>query len=276
MIIITLGEKGGVGKSLTAGHYVTAYLLMQLENKTKKVMLYEFDAHNRTSEDLKNDKYIETKVVREDDISMENAMSLIEFDTANKDIILDVGGSENTYRFLKKFNTTLLVENAIFIVPEVNQDPKGAENTISRIQELVPKPKIILALNRYSHNMPPEKEFKFLYGDSSLDIEKSPLVDDTNIQIVTLPLCELTIGLANIRSVSLWSLSEFDKQMEGFTIEERKNAWGEKDKITKEIIPCTLEVYKAKSKKLNASKQARQTIEQASSLFLALDKYRDT
>lgn len=276
MIIITLGEKGGVGKSATADHFATAYFLKPSENKTKKVMLYEFDAHNVTSEDLKNDKYIETKVVREDDVSMESAMALIEFDAVDKDIIIDVGGSENTYRFLKKFSTSLIVGNAVFIVPEVNKNPKGAENTIRRIKEVVQKPKIILALNRYSHNVPPEEEFQFLFGNSSLGIRKSPLVDDTNIQIVTLPLCELTIGLADISSVSLWSLSEFARQMEGFSIEDRKNAWGERDKITKKIIPCTLETYKAKSRKLNASKKARQTIEQASSLFLALDKYRNT
>jgi len=273
LIFITLGEKGGIGKSATANHFLSAYLLKKQDDFKKKVLLYEFDAHNVTSKNIRNDKKIITKVVREDAKSLEDALAEIEFSAESNDIIIDVGGSENTYRFLKTIAGSLIAKNGIFIVPEVNQSPEGAENTILKIKNLIENPKIVLVLNRFTHLESQEQEFKFLYGNDSLGVKRSALADDKDIAIATLPAADLTLGLAAISGVSLWTMCELAVMMSDYSIEDKKMAWATEE--DGKSIPCTLERYKEKSRQLNASNFALDTVDKASDLFAALDKYSD-
>lgn len=62
----------------------------------KRVLVFEFDAHNDTSKEVYLDTKISVEAIRLDEMSREKGIAKVEFDTMTEDVILDVGGSQNT------------------------------------------------------------------------------------------------------------------------------------------------------------------------------------
>lgn len=207
---------------------------------------------------------------------MIEAISSIEFQSFDQDVIIDVGGSDNTDRFLELIQGESFASEIVFIIPEMNKRPRSAENTVQKIRQAIKEPKIIIALNRYSGTKPMEDEYKFFFGDKKLGIEGSPLAGDKKIYVATIPLCDVALGLAEISRITLWKLSENNRMFENMPPIKKREIWGTVDKELGTIIPYTEEVFVAKTKDLHASKTAKIAIvEQAQPLFDCLDKLKE-
>ena len=147
MITVLTAEKGGSGKSTAAFHFVASYFLDK--KPTEPITIYEVDAHNKTVEDFTNDDMIQAHTVKMTMTDLERMISEAEFDSVEKDIIFDVGGSDNTYKFLDIISNSNLARKTVFLIPEINKRPRSAENTIEAIREKIEDPNIVILLNRY-------------------------------------------------------------------------------------------------------------------------------
>ena len=267
-VLITINQKGGAGKSTVSTQFLTAYVLDR--NKGNPVKLYEFDAHNSSSKNVEKDINIESKIIRDDVKSIQNGIAAMEFASDEGDIIVDVGGSHNTDLFLSHIAKSSMNENIIFVVPELNQVPESSESTIAKIMEKIRNPKIILALNNYNQEggKKKEDEYLFLYGSKEHGIEPWSEILDLNIPIVTIPRCELSLGIAGFDKTSLWALSRMAESFSSFSTREKREAWGQDGEL------CDEETYLKKSRILNSSMEARDTLEYAKGLFDAIDELR--
>jgi len=279
MVLVTLGEKGGGGKSTIAYHFLSAYFLKKSASEgttPPKIKIYEFDAHNKTSDDFKEDLLVSGISISSKEDDMVNAIATIEYgDSEGENIIIDVGGSDNTDRFLSLIKDTFLAEQIIFIVPEMNKKPRSAENTIDKIRKVSPDAKIIIALNRWSTSEPGEDEFKFFFGDENMGIEPSPLSKDKKLSIGYIPVCDVALGLSEIGFCSLWQTSEMVRLFGKTPIALRKKLWGIKAEGKNPAIPCSEEVFIEKTKQVHSSKSAQIAIASAQSLFDCIDIYID-
>ena len=265
MIYVTINEKGGVGKSTVALHFLTSYLLSRNPSE-KKASVFEFDAHNDTSKEVESDHSIQVETIRMDEMSREKGLAKVQFDTMSGDVILDVGGSQNTDEFLNMLEDTALGDEMIFIIPEANKRPRGAENTVNRIKKIIDNPRIILLLNGFTDEDKVEQEFIFLYGDTELGIKKSFLADDKEIEIAWIPRCDKALGMADLDSVGLWSKGSFFRTFGKLSTKEKVVKWGGAGK------ECDKDTFVQKSGELTASRVAYKAIESSNSLFDALDK----
>lgn len=264
--MISIGVKGGPGKSVTAIHFLTGYLGLKKEDR--EYMILEFDAHNRTLDNFNSE--ISGKVVGKNDTEIRDNLSDIEFDADEKNIIIDVGGSENTERFLEYIKSRKeTFKNAIFIIPELNEPDHSADKTVELIRGVLDNPKIIVALNKYRGEKSKEEEFGFIYGMEQFDIPAKPFIKDKCISIVTIPECEVSLGLAKIKKQTLYGLSNIARMTAGFTTAQKKVLWSEDGET-----PCDKETYRTESRSLDASIQALETLKKAEGLFKAIDGLR--
>jgi len=267
MIIVTLNEKGGAGKSTTANHFASAYLM---ERNDGPIHLYEFDAHNNSSRDVENDPRLTIKTVRGDEESMEQAIAEIEFLSDEEDVIVDIGGSHNSDNFLKLISRSSIADTMIFVVPELNKMPESSESTVEKIENIVESPKIILALNNFDGESGEKKEsfYKFLYGSEAFGLKPAKkLLENKNVKITTLPRAEFSLGVAYMSRTSLWDLSRVAIAFKDLSPAEKKKAWGKNGKS------CDKDTYVERNRQLNVSIKALATLEQAKDFFDALDAY---
>lgn len=278
MVLVTIGEKGGGGKSTLAYHFLSAYFFKKSYETGRPlggpIKIYEFDAHNSTSSDFNKDNFIEGISVPSNNDAMVEAIATIEYsDSEGENIIIDVGGSDNTDRFLSLITGSFLSQEIIFIIPEMNKKPRSAENTISKIRKIVPDAKIIVALNRWSMSGNPSDEFKFFYGDNRMGIEASYLASEDDLDVAYIPVCDVALGLSEMGQCSLWKTSENVRLFGNMPIAERKVIWGTPASGKTPAKPCSEEVFIEKTKKVYSSKSAMEAIKGAESLFECLDKY---
>ena len=159
MIIATIGVKGGTGKSTIAYHFAVSFFLEKRRAagtlNSDPVTIYEFDADNQTGlefvntcrsnehPDAKTQGIVEFVHVNRDDSEMLDAASNIDFNNfKNKDVIIDVGGSDNTSVFLDLIGEFHLSSEIVFVIPQNNKKPKGAEDTVEKIRKKIKDPKI--------------------------------------------------------------------------------------------------------------------------------------
>ena len=267
-IFITLGHKGGGGKSTTALQFIPAFLSEEEKKHNVSFSMFEFDAHN---EGLKTTTTsFKTKTIGGDPEKIREALAEIEYQSDERNIIIDVGGSDNTDRFLKYFKDKRnIIQNAIFIIPELNEPDTVTDTTIKTIQSLIPDAKIIVALNRYNDVNTIEKDFCFAYGSDTFGIPSKKFVSDKSITIATLPNAPISIGLARLKKTTLYTLGELEKGFGGLSVKERKELWADKEK-GEEV--CPQDVYIQKMKDVDASLEAQETLKKAESLFEAIRK----
>lgn len=267
-IFVGISEKGGIGKSTGTEHFVSAYLQQTYKNsgdKPKIVPFYEVDAHNRSFEDVENDDFLQYTLVGKDREEIERAIAEIEFDSMEKDIIIDVGGSDNTERFLSAVSGKAITEKMIFIVPEGKQSDSSSLNTVWKIREHISlDADIIVALNR--HNRDPEvtkeKDFPRIFGSDSYSIEPSKLLSDKKIHLATIPECEILLGFCLEEKKTIWSMGENWRDFGNLTPEERMEKWA-KDGEDK----CAKDVFIANTLNLNKSQLAMVVLDDASEFF---------
>jgi len=274
-IFVGLGEKGGVGKSTGTEHFVSAYLQQKYrgQGSAKIIPFYEIDAHNRSFEDVENDDYLQYTLVGKDREEIERAIAEIEFDSMEKDIIIDVGGSDNTERFLTAVSGKAIIEKMIFIVPEGKQGDSSSLNTVWKIREHINMDaKIIIALNR--HNRDPEitkeKDFPRIFGSESYSIEPSKLLTDDKIHLATIPECEILLGFCLEEKITIWSLGEDWRDFGGLSPEQRMKKWADKGKEK-----CEKDVFIKNTLNLNKSQLAMSVLDDASEFFDILGELHD-
>lgn len=267
-IVVTLGHKGGGGKSTTAVQFVSAFFSEEEKNNNIPFSVFEFDAHNEGLEKTETD-FI-TKTIGNNPEKIKDALSEIEYQSDERNFIIDVGGSDNTDRFLKYFKDKKnIIENTIFIIPELNEPDTVTDTTIKTIQSLIPNANIIVALNRYNDAKSVKKDFCFAYGDDTFGIPPKKFVSDKSIVIATLPDAPISIGLARLKKTTLYILAKFEKEYSGLSIKKRKALWADKEKG--ETV-CSESVYIAKNREIDASLEAQDTLQKAESLFEAIRK----
>ena len=285
MIYVTINEKGGVGKSTLAFHFLTSYLLQKKSEKLLKdaerkgsplIRVFEFDEHNKTKKNFSNDFFMEVESVSLDTGSMEEAFSNIEFYSDEEDVILDIGGSQNTYKFLDMLSESSLRENVLFIVPDTNSRSEGLENTISRILECNNgrKDNIIVALNGASQNIPMEEDFIFYFGSKNMDIPPSWLSQDKDIKVGIIGENRLALSLSELSRVSLFSLARDASGVPSDTKGKRLRWSTEQDSDGKDI-PCSQEVFVERMRFYYRGVKGVRALSSATSFFALLDQHRD-
>jgi len=267
MIIATIGEKGGTGKTTLAAHFLTAYL--QARFPEEPINLYEFDNHNNTFGDILTESDIEWTRADKKAENMIEALSSIEYKTVNdQNIIVDVGGSDNTDRFIDMISKTGIAEEIIYVVPEGNRSPIGIENTVDKIRNNIKNPKIVVALNRWSGREKIENEFKFFFGDDSMGLSPSRLSEDKDIFVSGVPICDIAIGLSEAKKVTMWEFSMFAREYLKLGPKEKTQLWGVLEGVDG---MCSQAFYMEKTKELHASRSALDALDNAEPFFKTID-----
>lgn len=285
MIYVTINEKGGVGKSTTAFHFLTAYLLQKKsdlflreaeESGTPIIRVFEFDEHNKTKENFSNDFFIDVESVSLDTGSMEEALSNIEFYGDEEDVVLDIGGSQNTDRFLEMLSDSSLRETILFIVPDVNSRSSGLENTVSKILSCNNgrKENLIIVLNNASESLSKEEDFIFYYGSERMDIPSSELSKDSKIKVGTIGRSQIALSLAELSRFSLFSLARDAEGIPSDTKGKRLRWATEQDAKGKDI-PCSQEVFLEKMRYYYRGVKGVRALASAQSFFDLLNEHSD-
>jgi len=277
MIYVGLNTKGGVGKSTTTHQFVTAGLQIRynkLYGKEKPVIIYEFDKHTNSLNRVSNDALIICKNVGASTKEMSTAFAEIEFDSIHNDIVIDIGGADNTERFLSMLEDNPIASKMIFIIPEEKQSSNDAVRTIWLLRETVGEDaKILLALNYYSGLKSVEEEYPFVYGSKEYGIKASDILSDEKVKIATLPESNTLLALAYLEKKSIWSFGEEYRKFGKLSVEERIKEWKEKgddeksDAFREKFIKNTLS--------LNVSKLSFDALEKSSLFFRILEEWHD-
>lgn len=273
-IIVHFAEKGGVGKSIIAENFTSAALLGEDLERINKVILYEFDAHHFSYDRIKNDKNIEGVSVSSSPEEIEQAVAEIEWEAEENHIIIDVGGGDNTDRFLSALSNKSIAKSMIFVVPESNEKPTSAADTILKIRSEFPDAKILLTLNKHLDSQRKEDQFIFVFGSDKYGIKPSLLLEEDNVEIVTLPECSTLLALCSLENVSIWTKAQEHKAFSNLTISEKKAIWGiEEQRLNKgsDLTPeeekkatCSKPYFIKRTVSLNASIYAQSVLEKAS------------
>jgi len=286
MIYVTMNEKGGVGKSTVAFHFLTAYLLQKKNEKlltnaelkgTPLVRVFEFDEHNKTKDNFSNDFFMEVESVSLDNSSMEEAFSNIEFYSDEEDVILDIGGSQNTDKFLDMLSESGLKENILFIVPDTNSRSSGLENTVSKILECNNnrKDNVIVVLNSATSGVPMEEDFIFYFGSKNMDIPASWLSKESEIKVGVIGENRLALSLSELSRVSLFSLARDALGIPSDTKGKRLR-WSTEQDDDGNDIPCSQEVFVERMRFYYRGVKGVRALSSAEPFFDLLDHHRDS
>jgi hypothetical protein len=270
---IVMNEKGGVGKSTIARHFVSGYLFDKrygTGDKESSIMLYEFDAHNHEGDLLSNEERLEVRSVNSERAEIEKALEEIEFEIASgEDVIVDIGGSDNLDRFLSSAKKFDFGSEAVFIVPQGKRGTANTESTVEKIRAAFGgKALIVVALNGFDFekNKSVEEQFPFFYGKREYNLPPSPLIEDGSIELSIIPDAEIPIALSEMFRKPLWSLGLLAVELKGMKPEELMMLWGEDGKR------ADRETYLKKRRQLSISQDAREMLDKCEGFYTSLDR----
>ena len=173
MFYTVLSTKGGVGKTTIAQQLIAPFI----HNKNgDKAEIIELDNNNKSNV-LNEAQTQETKTLRlheTENILLEKFMEVI---AENKDVVIDVGGGDDTKAVLKALKELRLENEITFIVPALRDlsNQKNTIDTYAMVREWNLEARIVFILNRYQN----EDDFTDI-------INKLQKVNDTNIDIYRL------------------------------------------------------------------------------------------
>ena len=200
MFYVVVSTKGGVGKT-TIAQQVLAPFVYQKTNK--KVEIIELDNNNKSNV-LNDSEVLEVKPVelhKKDEVLLNKFMEVVAED---KDIIVDVGGGDDTKRVLEAFKELRLEDEITFFVPVLKDlsNEKNVIDTWSLIRTWNTQAKIYFVLNRFTN----EKEF------SSILKKLNEVKEDTNKSLLFLEDTPLFDEIAKEFKKSVYeiTLSELD------------------------------------------------------------------
>jgi len=200
MFYVVVSTKGGVGKT-TIAQQVLAPFVYQKTNK--KVEIIELDNNNKSNV-LNDSEVLEVKPVelhKKDEVLLNKFMEVVAED---KDVIVDVGGGDDTKRVLEAFKELRLEDEITFFVPVLKDlsNEKNVIDTWSLIRTWNTQAKIYFVLNRFTN----EKEF------SSILKKLNEVKEDTNKSLLFLEDTPLFDEIAKEFKKSVYeiTLSELD------------------------------------------------------------------
>jgi len=145
MIYIVSNKKGGSGKSFFAGHLLPEHI--RRKGKQERVKLFEFDEHSRTSENyLRKSLFVDSEVVYEE--NMQEKIFGASFDAKKEDVIIDIGAGATLKKIIETAEATFGLDELVFVVPYSDDSSITLDETVKLIEEYIPFPKILIAINR--------------------------------------------------------------------------------------------------------------------------------
>ena len=200
MFYVVVSTKGGVGKT-TIAQQVLAPFVYQKTNK--KVEIIELDNNNKSNV-LNDSEVLEVKPVelhKKDEVLLNKFMEVVAED---KDVVVDVGGGDDTKRVLEAFKELRLEDEITFFVPVLKDlsNEKNVIDTWSLIRTWNTSAHIHFVLNRFTN----EKEF------SSILKKLNEVKEDTNKSLLFLEDTPLFDEIAKEFKKSVYeiTLSELD------------------------------------------------------------------
>ncbi|MEV9594412.1 hypothetical protein AB0W31_08330 [Aliarcobacter butzleri] len=165
---VVVQTKGGVGKTTFSSVLST---LLYLENKEKKIQVFELDDNNSTR--INSDFMSHSSLKLKDS---EIALDDIQFNTLSTEDVIsitDAGGGNNSRMVLQKFHEIDLTDLNYYIPLTDNMDEiQNVKDTIELIRKFDKNGKINLILNRcFSLDKNEiQKQFINIFGSDDLDI----------------------------------------------------------------------------------------------------------
>jgi len=196
MYYTILSTKGGVGKTTIAQQLIAPFIH---HKNGYKAEIIELD-NNNESNVLKQATTQFTKTLtlqNSEDILLEKFIDVVN----DKDVVIDVGGGDDTKAVLKAFKSNRIDDEAIFIIPVLKDlsNQKNVIDTYKLIRTWNKKAKVIFIFNKWSN----EDEFSGIISE----LEKQKL---TNYDVFRLQETHLFDEIAK----------EFQKPLYEITLED--------------------------------------------------------
>ena len=165
-IIAVIGTKGGVGKSTISAQIAT----FALASAGAKFEMFEMDNNNKTAKALDKSELLEGKFktlnLDASDAELEKIFLNLAVSDDGKKYIIDVGGGDDTNRFLELIRRNHLTEQTLFIAPFMPnfESLDNLESTILKIKDY----DYLVVLNNV--NTKESDEMMFANGDDEYEI----------------------------------------------------------------------------------------------------------
>lgn len=276
MIYVTINYKGGSGKSTIAGHLLPEHI----KRKGQKIVsLFEFDNYSKSSkEHLSKSYFVESKVISEKAIEKEVFKLLFQTDVG-KDAILDVGAGVLVNQIIKVANENMKLDDLVFVVPYSNDSVEPLFDTVTSIEKIIEKPKILIVMNRmpeYSFDLSVAKEDAItLFGNKEYLIPPSPLLKNIEKYIkATLPYDKEVFAFAMADKCSLVDLKDMYSKAKDLSIKELEIFWRASGIIGEE--PMTEEQYIVNSIIMQRQMKASKFLDSAKDFYSSLKEIEES
>ncbi|MCT7618157.1 hypothetical protein N5U05_10450 [Aliarcobacter butzleri] len=253
---VVVQTKGGVGKTTFSSVLST---LLYLENKEKKIQVFELDDNNSTR--INSDFMSHSSLKLKDS---EIALDDIQFNTLSTEDVIsitDAGGGNNSRMVLQKFYEVDLTDLNYYIPLTDNMDEiQNFKDTLELIQKFDKNGKINLILNRCLSldKTEIEKQFINIFGSDELDIPNQ--LDNLKVDNV------FFVPNSNIFSIlkSHYKVSLLDSYLSSIDLVQNI------DTYRQEWVKKGQEIFKANNKRYRFAKLVVELIDQLKPIQKAL------
>jgi anion-transporting ArsA/GET3 family ATPase len=221
-IVAIIGTKGGVGKTKIATQVLPVAL------KDAEFELIEMDNNNKTAEALNKSELLNCKFksvnMQASEEELENIfIDLI--DDTSKRYIIDVGGGDDTIKFLKLLEENNLTSNTLFLIP-YTPDFEAISNLFCTIEK-VKKHDYMLILNNIFENK--KEHMMFAYGDPEYGLGNivEQIGRESFFFLPSTPLFSLAVSK---HKATAWDVAEYARNLSKDELHESFKPLGKEER----------------------------------------------